>query len=159
MEEETHEMVERFGLDIDVTRPIGDYPVATRQLLELAIATHRKARFLLLDEPTTSLEGDQIDELLEKIRDHAHNEGVGIMRINHKLDELYAVADHIVALVDGQVRINGPLQSIAREEVVRAITGAEVDAPAPAPAQPSPATEPHPPRVDASTRPHSAGRR
>jgi len=156
MEEETHEMVERFGLDIDVTRPIGDYPVATRQLLELAIATHRKARFLLLDEPTTSLEGDQIDELLETIRDLAHNQGVGIMLINHKLDELYAVADHIVALVDGQVRINGPLQSIAREEVVRAITGAEVDAPAPAPAQPSPATEPHPPRGDASTRPHSA---
>ncbi len=137
MEEETHEMVERFGLDIDVTRPIGDYPVATRQLLELAIATHRKARFLLLDEPTTSLEGDQIDELLETIRDLAHNQGVGIMLINHKLDELYAVADHIVALVDGQVRINGPLQSIAREEVVRAITGAEVDTPAP-PAQPSP---------------------
>ena len=51
------------------------------------------------------------------------------MLINHKLDELYAVADHIVALVDGQVRINGPLAVHRPQEVVRAITGAEVDAP------------------------------
>ena len=49
MRAEAQQMVERFGLDIDVDRPVGAYPVATRQLLELAIATHRNARFLLLD--------------------------------------------------------------------------------------------------------------
>jgi ABC-type sugar transport system ATPase subunit len=122
---ETQQMVQRFDLDIDVDRPIGVYSVATRQLLELAIATHRNARFLLLDEPTTSLEGEQIDKLLATVRSLAHEGGVGIMLIDHKLDELYAVADSIVALVDGQVRINGPAGSVAREEVVRAIAGDE----------------------------------
>jgi ribose transport system ATP-binding protein len=122
---DTQVMVQRFDLDIDVDRPIGVYSVATRQLLELAIATHRNARFLLLDEPTTSLEGEQIDKLLATVRSLAHEQGVGIMLIDHKLDELYAVADYIVALVDGQVRINGPADNVERDEVVRAIAGDE----------------------------------
>ncbi len=132
MRAEAQAMTERFGLDIDVERPVGDYPVATRQLLELAIATHRNARFLLLDEPTTSLEGDQIDRLLATVRSLAREQGVGIMLINHKLDELYAVADQIVALVDGHVRINGLAATVAREEVVRAIAGDEAAAHSPA---------------------------
>ena len=125
MRAEAQQMVERFGLDIDVDRPVGELPVATRQLLELAIATHRNARFLLLDEPTTSLEGEQIETLLETVRGLARQRGVGVLLINHKLDELYAVADHIVALVDGYVRINGPASSVARDDVVRAIAGDE----------------------------------
>jgi len=125
MRAEAQQMIEAFGLDIDVDRPVGAYPVATRQLLELAIATHRNARFLLLDEPTTSLEGEQIDRLLDTVRGLARERGVGVLLINHKLDELYAVADHIIALVDGYVRLNGPAASIAREDVVRAIAGDE----------------------------------
>ena len=125
MQLETQKMVEQFGLDIDVNRPVGEYPVATRQLLELAIATHRNARFMLLDEPTTSLEGDQVDELLKTIRNLARERGVGIMLVNHKLDELYAVVDSIVALVDGEVRINDAIEAVAREELVRAIAGDE----------------------------------
>jgi ABC-type sugar transport system ATPase subunit len=125
MHAETQEMLHNFGLDIDADRPVGDYPVATRQLLELAIATHRNARFLLLDEPTTSLEGAQIDRLLETIHTLARKQGVGVMLIDHKLDELYAVSDHIVALVDGHIRINAPASTVAREDVVRAIAGDE----------------------------------
>jgi ABC-type sugar transport system ATPase subunit len=123
MRVEAQEMVEKFGLEIDASRAVGDYPVATRQLLELAIATHRNMRFLLLDEPTTSLEGDQIEELLDTIRNLARNSGVGIMLVDHKLDELYAVADHVVALVDGHVRINGPAADVPRAAVVRAVVG------------------------------------
>ena len=123
MRNEAQAMVEKFDLDVDVRRNLGDYSVATRQLLELAIATHRKAQFLLLDEPTTSLEGAQIDKLLETIRDLADEQDVGILLIDHKLDEIYAVADTIVALVDGRIQINAPIKSIKREEVIRAITG------------------------------------
>jgi ribose transport system ATP-binding protein len=125
MRREAQAMVDRFGLDIDVTLPVGSYSVATRQLLELAIATHRNAQFLLLDEPTTSLEADQVDQLLATVRNLAKEHGVGIMLINHKLDEVYAVADHLVALVDGRVRIDGPAATVSRAEMVRAIAGDE----------------------------------
>lgn len=125
MRREAQAMVDRFGLDIDVTLPVGAYSVATRQLLELAIATHRNARFLLLDEPTTSLEAEQVDQLLATVRNLAKEHGVGIMLIDHKLDEVYAVADHLVALVDGRVRIDGPAATVSRAEMVRAIAGDE----------------------------------
>lgn len=125
MQAEARDMVKRFGLDIDVDRAVESYPVATRQLLELAIATHRNAQYLLLDEPTSSLEGEQVDKLLATIRSLANDQAVGILFINHKLDELYAVSDHIVALMDGEMSISGPAKSVAREDVVRAIAGEE----------------------------------
>ncbi|MFP3713847.1 sugar ABC transporter ATP-binding protein [Puerhibacterium sp. TATVAM-FAB25] len=118
-------LVESFGLDVDVTRRLGDYPVATRQMLEIAVATHRNARFLLLDEPTTSLEGGQVERLLEVVRSLAADRGMGIVFVDHKLDELYAVCNRVVALVDGLVRIDAHVDEISRHDVVAAIAGDE----------------------------------
>lgn len=122
MRSKTRELTERFGLDLDPDRAVASYPVATRQLLEVAIATSRNARFLLLDEPTTSLEGRQVDRFLETVRDLAKS-GLGIVLVDHKLEELYAVADRIVALVDGELRIDAEVSKVSRDEVVSAIAG------------------------------------
>lgn len=122
MRSATRDLTERFGLDIDPDRKVRDYPVAIRQLLEVAIATSRDARYLLLDEPTTSLEGQQVDRFLETIRSLAAG-GLGIVLVDHKLEELYAVADRIVALVDGQLRIDADVAKVPRDEVVKAIAG------------------------------------
>lgn len=128
MHAEAEDLVRSLGLDVDVTRPLGEYPVATRQLLEIAVATHRDARYILLDEPTTSLEGGQVEQLLEQVRELSRDRGLGILLVNHKLDELYAVADHVVALVDGLVRISGPVDQVSRDDVVQAIVGDDHDA-------------------------------
>jgi len=56
MERETRELLERFQLDIDPLTKLGDLSIALRQLVEIAVAVHRNVRFLLLDEPTASLE-------------------------------------------------------------------------------------------------------
>ena len=125
MRREARDLVERFGLDVDVDRKVGEFPVATRQLLEIAIAAHRKAGYLLLDEPTTSLEGRQIDTLLDAVRSLAHAQGLGILLVNHKLDELYAVATRVVALVEGQVTIDGGVAEVSRAQVIQAIAGEE----------------------------------
>ena len=118
-------LVESFGIDVDVDRLLGDYPVATRQMLEIAVATHRDAKYLLLDEPTTSLEGGQVDRLLEVVRSLAADRGLGIVFVDHKLDELYAVCNRVVALVDGLVRIDARVDEVGRHEVVAAIAGDE----------------------------------
>jgi ABC-type sugar transport system ATPase subunit len=125
MRERARQLVADFGLDVDVDRKVGDYPVATRQLLEIAIATHRNARYLLLDEPTTSLEGVQIERFLEKVRSLARDRGMGIVLVDHKLEELYAVVTRVVALVDGRVRIDGTVEEVGRDAVVTAIAGEE----------------------------------
>ena len=127
MRARTAQLAARFGLDIDPDAKLSRYPVATRQLLEVAIAVERDARYLLLDEPTTSLEGSQVDRFLEVVRDLAQAEGIGILLVNHKLDELYAVADHIVALVDGQIRISGRASDVDRAAIVHAIAGDDAD--------------------------------
>src|SRR5690606_1620825 len=71
MREQSRALADRFGLAVDVDRKLGAYPVATRQLLEIAVAVARDARYLLLDEPTTSLEGGQVERFLETVRDLA----------------------------------------------------------------------------------------
>ncbi|MDQ7991479.1 MAG: sugar ABC transporter ATP-binding protein [Propionicimonas sp.] len=127
MRRTTQELIERFGIEARAGRKVGEYPVATRQLLEIAIATSRNARFLLLDEPTTSLEGEQVESLLAVVKHLATEEGLGIVFINHKLDELFEVSDEVVALVDGRVQIQGPTDRVNRREVIRAIAGADLD--------------------------------
>ncbi|MCA0308788.1 MAG: sugar ABC transporter ATP-binding protein [Actinobacteria bacterium] len=126
MREAAQALIDRFQIPVDAARRVGDYPVATRQLLEIAIATSRNARFLLLDEPTTSLEGEQVEPLLRLVRGLATDEGLGIMFINHKLDELFAISDEVVALVNGRVQIEGPTDRVNRSEVITAIAGSEL---------------------------------
>ncbi|QCR18194.1 sugar ABC transporter ATP-binding protein [Agrococcus sp. SGAir0287] len=118
-------LIDEFHLDVDPDALVGSIPVATRQLLEVAIATHRDARYLLLDEPTTALEGRQVDRFLETVRGLA-DRGLGIVLVDHKLEELYAVCDRIVALVDGEVRIDGSVDTVHRADVVHAIAGDDV---------------------------------
>ena len=120
----TQELAKKFGIDVDPDEKVGTYPVATRQLLEIAIATHRNAKYLLLDEPTTSLEGGQVDSFLDIVK-QLSEQGIGIILVDHKLEELYAVAGRIVALVDGEVRIDAEVSKVSREEVVTAIAGHE----------------------------------
>jgi ribose transport system ATP-binding protein len=123
MREQAKAAMDRFSLDVDVTKPVEAYSVAVRQLMEIAVAIHRKARYLLLDEPTTSLEGEQIGALLDLVSALAREENIGVLFISHKLDELYRVSDHVVALVDGKVKIDGPAASVPRAELVAAIAG------------------------------------
>ncbi len=125
MREKAQALVDEFGLSIDVDRRVSDYPVATRQMLEIAIAASRDTKCLLLDEPTTALEGEQISELMTYLRGLADNKGLGILLVNHKLDELYGVADRIVALMDGRIVIDADVESVNRTEVVAAIAGDE----------------------------------
>jgi hypothetical protein len=63
MEQETRELLKRFELEIDPLMKLADLGVAHRQLVEIAVAVHRKMRFLLLDEPTASLEVGQVNRL------------------------------------------------------------------------------------------------
>ncbi|MDO5671259.1 MAG: sugar ABC transporter ATP-binding protein [Actinomycetaceae bacterium] len=121
----TQELMDKFQIDVDVDRQVGDYPVATRQLMEIAIATTLNTRYLLLDEPTTALEGEQVESLLDYVKQVSAKENLGVVIVNHKLDELYRIADRIVALVDGQVRIDANAKEVPHDAVVEAIAGVE----------------------------------
>jgi ABC-type sugar transport system ATPase subunit len=124
MNAEADALCAEYGIPATATDPVSRLSVAQRQLLEVARAIHRDARFLLLDEPTTALEQSQIDELLEIIKRVSRERNIGILLIDHKLDEVYAVANRIVGLSNGTIVLAGEAEELSREKVVEAIVGA-----------------------------------
>jgi ABC-type sugar transport system ATPase subunit len=122
MRAEANALCAEYGILARADDPISRLPVAQRQMLEVARAIHRNAGYILLDEPTTALEQQQIDELLALVRRLASG-GIGVLLIDHKLDEVYAVADDIVGLANGQVVLSGEARDIPRRQVIEAIVG------------------------------------
>ncbi|MER3486069.1 MAG: sugar ABC transporter ATP-binding protein, partial [Chloroflexota bacterium] len=127
MEREAGLYLEEFNLRISPSAKIRDLTVAQRQLIEVITSLHRNARFLLLDEPTSSLEARQIDEMLAIIRDIASTRAIGVLLVDHKLDEVYAVADRVTALRNGQVILTGTTRSVPRAELIRVVIGERAD--------------------------------
>jgi ABC-type sugar transport system ATPase subunit len=123
MEQETRQLLKRFELDIDPLTKLADLGIALRQLVEIAVAVHRNMRFLLLDEPTASLEIAQVQRLFEWLRNLAQREKVGILLIGHKLNEMLAVSDRITALIDGRVALSNSVNALTRADLIAAITG------------------------------------
>jgi ABC-type sugar transport system ATPase subunit len=123
MEQETRQLLERFELEIDPLTKLADLGIALRQLVEIAVAVHRNMRFLLLDEPTASLEIAQVQRLFEWLRNLAQREKVGILLIGHKLNEMLAVSDRITALIDGRVALSNSVNALTRADLIAAITG------------------------------------
>jgi len=94
-------LLARLNLQIDVTRLLGSYPVAVQQMVAIARALHGKSRVLILDEPTSSLDGDEVARLFALLR-QLRSEGLAILFVTHFLDEVYEISDRITVLRNGE---------------------------------------------------------
>jgi len=92
----------RYGLEVDPNAVIEDLPVGMQQRVEILKALRKDVKLLILDEPTAVLTPQEIDELLQVIRNLAKS-GVGIVLITHKLHEVMEVADRVVVLRGGKL--------------------------------------------------------
>jgi simple sugar transport system ATP-binding protein len=111
-----------WGFDLDVNRLARDLTVEQRQVVEIARALSVGARFLILDEPTASLEKAAIERLFERIGRLKAN-GVGILYISHHLEEIYEVCDRVTVLRDGVRVLDTPVGQIAQDRLVEAMVG------------------------------------
>src|SRR5436305_9468914 len=111
-----------WGFDLDVNRLARDLTVEQRQVVEIARALSVGARFLILDEPTASLEKAAIERLFESIR-RLKGSGVGILYISHHLEEIYDVSDRVTVLRDGERVLSTPVCEIKQESLVEAMVG------------------------------------
>jgi simple sugar transport system ATP-binding protein len=100
--EEIITLSKRYGLEVDPDAVIEDLPVGMQQRVEILKALRKDVKLLILDEPTAVLTPQEIDELLEVIRNLAKS-GVGVVLITHKLHEVMAVADRVVVLRGGKL--------------------------------------------------------
>src|SRR6266705_603390 len=117
-----HQVMLDWGFDLDVNRLAQDLTVEQRQVVEIARALSVGARFLILDEPTASLEKAAIERLFESIR-RLKRSGVGILYISHHLEEIYDVCDRVTVLRDGKRMLSAPVGDIKQERLVEAMVG------------------------------------
>jgi ABC-type sugar transport system ATPase subunit len=110
----------------DMTRPVRLFSGGQRQGIAIARATLRGHRLILFDEPTAALGVSQSEATLDLIRNVAA-QGVAAVMISHNLDEVFAVADHVVALRHGTVVLDAALGSTSRHEVLAAMAGLSMD--------------------------------
>ncbi len=100
MEERAHAGLRRLGLDISPRRLVEGLSTANQQLIEIAKALTLNAKLLILDEPTAALGGEETQLLFRQI-ERLKAEGVGIIYISHRLEEIRQIADRIVVMRDG----------------------------------------------------------
>jgi ABC-type sugar transport system ATPase subunit len=125
---ETAQRVMRdFGVDIDVDATVGDLSVGQRQLVEVAKAIAVPPTLLILDEPTSSLEGPQVELLFGAIR-RLSSAGTAVIFVSHRMEELFAVCDRVLVMRDGQQVEFGDLAGHSRQSLVESMVGREATA-------------------------------
>ncbi len=127
MQQRARELVARIGLDIDVTRLLSDYPVAVQQLVAIARALSIDARVLILDEPTSSLDDDEVRKLFEVLR-RLRSEGLAIVFVTHFLNQVYAVSDRITVLRNGTWVGEWLAKDLGPQALIAAMLGRELAA-------------------------------
>jgi simple sugar transport system ATP-binding protein len=118
-------LAHRIGLDIDLFERVDRLDMGGRQRIEIVKALYRGARVLILDEPTTILAERERTHLYAVIRRLA-TEGVGVVLISHKLDDIYEVCDRVLVLRAGRVVDRAPLAERSRAELVRSMVGQDI---------------------------------
>jgi simple sugar transport system ATP-binding protein len=114
----------RLGLDLDVDAELGSLSVALQQMVAIARALDRKARLLILDEPTASLDEKEVKDLFRVMR-QLREEGLGLIFVTHFLDQVYSVSDTITVLRNGRLVGEYPTASLGQVELVRKMIGRE----------------------------------
>jgi ribose transport system ATP-binding protein len=119
------ELLAGYGIDVDVRRPLGTLGVGTQQMVALARAVSTEADVVIMDEPTSSLEPREVETLFSVV-EQLHAEGIAILYVSHRLDELYRICDRVTVLRDGRLVHTGPLADLPRIELVSMMLGRSV---------------------------------
>ena len=101
MNQAASDLFKRINLSLDPQTPVNQLTVAKQQMVEIAKALSFQSRILIMDEPTAALTIAEIDELFSILR-HLKSQGVGIIYISHKMDELKKISDRVTVLRDGE---------------------------------------------------------
>ena len=102
MRREARTALAELGLDVDPASLLGSHSLAVQQLVAIARATSTDVRILVLDEPTSSLDLDEVAELFRVIRD-LQERGVAILFVSHFLDQVYEICDRVTVLRNGRL--------------------------------------------------------
>lgn len=125
MNQEAQKMVQALGLDIDVTEEVSQLSIAKQQMVEIIKAVSFNAKIIVMDEPTSSLAVNEVEHLFEIIK-KLKNQGVSIIYISHKLNELFSITDRITILRDGTYIDTKVTAKTNMDELISLMVGREL---------------------------------
>ena len=115
--QKSHALLKDYDLDIDVTQPLSSYSIAVQQLIAIARGVDMSAKVLILDEPTASLDADEVQSLFRIMRS-LKERGIGIVFVTHFLDQVYAVCDRITILRNAELVGEFDAATLTRPDLV-----------------------------------------
>jgi simple sugar transport system ATP-binding protein len=117
-----------YGLDVEPDRLVAELGVGARQRIEILKVLYRGARTIILDEPTAVLVPQEVDELFGNLRE-LKEEGLTVIFISHKLDEVLSVADDVTVIRRGTTVASVPAASVNSRELAELMVGSELPSP------------------------------
>ncbi len=119
-------LFERLGLKLDPETLCRDLTIAEQQLVEIAKALSLDAKILVMDEPSATLTQQEVDRLFAMIRD-LKEEGIGIIYISHRLEEVFEIADRVMVLRDGRQVVTKPVSKVNRPRLIEWMVGRSLE--------------------------------
>ncbi|WP_303013347.1 sugar ABC transporter ATP-binding protein, partial [Rodentibacter pneumotropicus] len=125
MNKQTSAILKDLGVPMDVTTKMSDVSVAKAQLVAIATAVSNDAKVIIMDEPTTALTENEVEQLY-RIIETVKARGIAIIFISHKLDEVFRVSDEITVIRDGQYVDTKPTKEVSKEQLISMMVGRDM---------------------------------
>ena len=126
MRDNAREVMEKMKIDIDPDAQLGALSAAKQQLVAIARALVHDAKLLILDEPTSALSANEVDKLFGII-DQLRKQGLAILFVSHKIDEVFRISDRITVLRDGTYIGTYPVQEVTPDDIINRMVGRNVE--------------------------------
>lgn len=126
MKKKAAELFRKLGMTVNLTQPMRNMSVSQRQMCEIAKAISYNAKVIVLDEPTSSLTVKEVDKLFEMMR-MLRDQGISLIYISHKMDEIFEICDEISVLRDGNLVMTKPSKETNMGELISAMVGRSLE--------------------------------
>ena len=125
MNRDAKALLDDFNIDADPTVPVATLALGAQQMICVARAISLDANVVIMDEPTSSLESREVETLFRLI-ERLKNDGIAVVYVSHRLDELYRICDQVTVLRDGHLVHTGPISELPRKKLVATMLGREL---------------------------------
>ncbi len=126
MKKKASELFRKLGMTVNLTQPMRAMSVSQRQMCEIARAISYNSKVIVLDEPTSSLTIQEVNKLFEMMR-MLRKQGISLIYISHKMDEIFEICDEVSVLRDGRMVMTKKVSDTNMNELISAIVGRSLD--------------------------------
>ena len=118
-------LLTRMGVRLDVRMPVNECSIAQQQMVEIAKALSFNAKIIVMDEPSATLTDHELETLFE-LTGELKRQGIGLIYISHRLEEIFRIGDRLTAMRDGEYIDTRPVADITRHDIIQMMVGREL---------------------------------